>query len=72
MTVPLGWWLSAMKDRGMGLPLQATEKDFTMAELHQLATTFNADTYKGENIRWRGELWRVISQSPLLLEQVDG
>lgn len=57
-------------DRGMGLPIQATEEDFTIAELADLAKTFKSDNYKGENIRWRGESWRVVSVSPLVLEEV--
>lgn len=61
-----------MKDRGMGEPLQATEGDFTRDELERLNQLFENDGYKGENIRWRGALWRVVSQSPLLVEEVTG
>lgn len=58
------------KDRGMGLPLRATEDDFTKAELEQLTRTFASEEYKGEPIQWRGGVWRLVSQSPLVLEEV--
>ena len=58
-------------DRGMGLPLQATLDDFTRQEVAKLTELFNAPNYKGENIRWRDASWRVVSQKPLLLEEIQ-